>query len=119
MEVMETISRRLKSPTWAKAFPALDQAARLDIADIRDLSTGDNDLRITCTLRPGVDAQTFADRLRTVPGVVTEVAVDLKTPLADQLRAWVQDRQGEDISAGLDTLEMALGRDWRPGDPRI
>ena len=116
---METILQRLKSPTWAKAFPALDQATRLDIADVRDLSRGENDLRLTCNLRLGVDAETFADRLRNRSRGMIEVAVDLKTPLAEQLRSWVQTRQGEDLSAGLDELEMALGRDWRPGDPRI
>jgi len=107
-EVTETIRRRLNSPAWAKEFPALDKATRLDIAEIRDLSRGDDDLRLACLLRPGVDAQSFADRLQDVAGVVTEVAVDLKTPLADQLRSWTATWGAEDLSHGLDELETAI-----------
>jgi DNA gyrase subunit A len=106
-QVIETIIK-VDSPRWDGTFPQLGAATRLGIASIDNHSTSDDVLRLICTLRPGVDPHQAAERLRRVPGVVTEIAVAHPVPLADLLRAWVKHHQSEDLITALDSLETTL-----------
>ena len=62
-------------------------------------------------LEPGSDPAAARDRLLAVDGVGCDVTWAFPAPLAAMLRSWVQQHQGEDITASLTRLEDAIRHD--------
>jgi DNA gyrase/topoisomerase IV subunit A len=104
------IARRASRPAWAGAFPDLDQATHLPLADVKPLSERD-ELRLVITLRPGADPEAVMASLRTLPVIAVEVLAAFPAPLAQLLRSWADHHRDEDIAASLAELESAVRQD--------
>jgi hypothetical protein len=82
----------------------------LPVADVYDASREYN-VRIHLSLEPGSDPAAVRDQLLDVDGVGWNAIWAFPAPLASMLRSWVEQHQGEDISASLTRLEGAIRRD--------
>lgn len=109
-EALKEIAGRASRPEWAGAFPDLDEATHLPLADVEDLSER-GELRLAITLRPGADPEAMKASLRTLPVVAVEVLAAFPTPLVQLLRSWVDRHSDEDIATSLAELESAVRQD--------
>ena len=111
-EAVRAITSRVRSRRWRDSHPELAWRADLPVKDLYD-GSGEYDVRIHVLLEAGSDPAAVLDQLLDVDGVGCDVIWAFPAPLATMLRAWVEQHQGEDITAGLTRLEDAIRRDRR------
>jgi hypothetical protein len=109
-DVMISVAKRASQPGWGAGYPGLARAARLPVADVRDLSGRDAADHIVCVPLPGATAEDLAGQLLAVEGISMTVRVVLPQPLGVLIRDWAGRWPGEDLLAGLAALEKALQR---------
>jgi hypothetical protein len=109
-EALQEIASRASRPAWAGAFPNLDGATHLPLADVEDLSEL-GEMRLAITLRPGADPEAMKASLRGLPVVAVEVLAAFPAPLAQLLRSWVDRHRAEDIANSLAELDSAVRQD--------
>jgi hypothetical protein len=80
----------------------------LPIADIVDIGTSAEPVRIAVTLIPGSDPAAVRAQLASFEGITAEATAAYPAPLATLLRTWVDQHRTEDIKASLARFEDAV-----------
>ena len=109
-DVAHAIVNRAVTRRWADSHSDLARRTTLPVADI-DEESGEREVRILVTLRPGSDPEAVRDQLTQVEGVSVETSCFFPAPLATLMRSWVGRYRQEDIAASLAALEDAIRRD--------
>jgi len=113
-ETVQSLAARSERRSWDNNYPQLRDATRLQLRDVRDLSTDRYGFQIACLPPPDADPDQVRDQVRDIYGVWVGVTIRLRRPLATTIRQWVARNQDEDILASLTALEQAIAA----GQPR-
>jgi hypothetical protein len=108
-DVLASLSSRAKRHDWSGAYPDLDRATRVSIAEVQDVAGLDDD-RFVCVAEPGAELDVLRDQIVDVHGIWAVIPVSLPQPLPAMVRRWVQAHAGEDLLASLARLEDAVAR---------
>jgi len=107
--IISRIQRNKRTYADSDRCSRLQQAAGLDLLDIRDLSDRHHFYgRLMCKPIAGTPPEILRDQLSRVRGVVMTMRVALPRPLPIMIRQWVKSNQAEDLSASLAALETAI-----------
>jgi len=112
-QIHERVAERVNARPWSAQHPELDRQARIPLARIEDLSTGDR-TRLVFTAAPGADLNELRDRLLWVHGLSIAVSVQLAAPLPELLRSWVRTHRHDNLHASLRNLADLRPTTW-PG----
>lgn len=107
-ETAKSLAERSERRSWDDNYPELRHATRLQLGDVRDLSTDRHRIQIACIPAPDADPEQVRDQVRDVYGVWVGVTVRLRRPLATMIRQWVVRNRDEDILGSLTALEQAV-----------
>lgn len=107
-QTAESLALRSQPRSWDNDHPELRHATRLQLRDVRDLSSYREGIQIACVPAADADPAQVRDQVRDIYGVWIGVTARLRRPLATTIRQWVTRNRDEDILASLAALEQAI-----------